>query len=88
VPNSPPPAFASSTSRPWPRLARAVDEGDLPAGTDPVALARFLHVVQEGQAVHAAAGVSREQLEHSAAIALQAVPSAGRSGPASLAGSP
>ena len=70
------------------RLARAVDEGDLPAGTDPVALARFLHVVQEGQAVHAAAGVSREQLEQSAAIALQAVPSAGPRGPRRRDGRP
>ncbi|HEX8496159.1 MAG TPA: TetR/AcrR family transcriptional regulator [Actinomycetales bacterium] len=58
------------------RLARAVDEGDLPAGTDPAALARFVHVVQEGQAVHAAAGVGRELLEQSAALALQVVPTA------------
>ena len=56
------------------RFARAVAEGDLPTGTNPAALARFLHVVQEGQAVHAAAGVSRDLLEESAEFALQAIP--------------
>jgi AcrR family transcriptional regulator len=55
------------------RLSRAVDEGDLPAGTDPVVLARFLSVVQEGQAVHAAAGVGRAELEQSAELALRVV---------------
>jgi AcrR family transcriptional regulator len=56
------------------RFARAVEEGDLPEGTDPAALARFLHVVQEGQAVHAAAGIGREMLEQSAEFALRAIP--------------
>lgn len=54
------------------RLARAVDEGDLPATADPAALARFVMVFAEGQAVHAAAGVQREQLREAAAIALTA----------------
>ncbi|WP_112677331.1 TetR/AcrR family transcriptional regulator [Micromonospora saelicesensis] len=52
------------------RLARAVAEGDLPAHADPVALARFVMIVTEGQAVHAAAGVSREDLRQAAEIAL------------------
>ncbi|MEU1750969.1 TetR/AcrR family transcriptional regulator [Micromonospora arida] len=52
------------------RLARAVAEGDLPAHADPVALARFVMIVTEGQAVHAAAGVSREDLRQAAKIAL------------------
>ena len=56
------------------RFTRAVEEGDLPRGTNPAALARFLHVVQEGQAVHAAAGVDRDLLEQSAELALHAVP--------------
>ena len=56
------------------RFARAVESGDLPEGTDPAALARYLHVVQEGQAVHAAAGVSRDLLEQSAELALHVVP--------------
>lgn len=54
------------------RFARAVDEGDLPPAVDPTALARFLSVVTEGHAVHAAAGVGRSQLEQSAEIALRA----------------
>ena len=56
------------------RFARAVEEGDLPAGTDPATLARFLHVVLEGQAVHAAAGLGRAMLEESAEFALRAFP--------------
>nr|BFE55476.1 TetR/AcrR family transcriptional regulator [Dactylosporangium thailandense] len=56
------------------RLARAVDEGDLPPGTDPVALARFVMVVSEGNAVHAAAGVSRDALHATIDIALTAIP--------------
>ncbi|MFI6273363.1 TetR/AcrR family transcriptional regulator [Micromonospora zamorensis] len=52
------------------RFARAVAEGDLPAHADPVALARFVMIVSEGQAVHAAAGVSREDLRQAAEIAL------------------
>ena len=56
------------------RFARALEEGDLPEGTDPAALARFLHVVQEGRAVHAAAGLGRDMLEQSAEFALRAIP--------------
>ncbi|WP_433536131.1 TetR/AcrR family transcriptional regulator [Micromonospora sp. CA-249363] len=52
------------------RFARAVSEGDLPAGADPAALARFVMSVTEGQAIHAAAGVPREQLRQTAEIAL------------------
>ncbi|WP_028937905.1 TetR/AcrR family transcriptional regulator [Pseudonocardia spinosispora] len=52
------------------RLARAVSDGDLPETADPVALARFVMTFSEGQAVHAAAGVPREQLLQSADIAL------------------
>ncbi|MEU7674381.1 TetR/AcrR family transcriptional regulator [Micromonospora taraxaci] len=52
------------------RLARAVDEGDLPADADPVALARFVMIVTEGHAIHAAAGVAREDLQQAAEIAL------------------
>ncbi|GAA4563965.1 TetR/AcrR family transcriptional regulator [Micromonospora coerulea] len=54
------------------RFARAVEEHDLPEGADPVALARFVSIVTEGQAVHAAAGVTRAQLEQAAEIALHA----------------
>jgi AcrR family transcriptional regulator len=53
------------------RFARAVDEGDLRADTNPAALARYVMVVSEGQAVHAAAGVGRADLEQSAEIAVR-----------------
>ena len=56
------------------RLARAVDEGDLPAGTDPAALARYVMTVSEGNAVHAAAGVDRAGLNATIDIALRAIP--------------
>ncbi|MEH0986027.1 TetR/AcrR family transcriptional regulator [Micromonospora sp. CPCC 205556] len=60
------------------RFVRAVEEGDLPEGSDPEALARFVMVVSEGHAIHAAAGVSRAQLEQSAEIALHAFTAAAR----------
>ncbi|MBK3626100.1 TetR/AcrR family transcriptional regulator [Streptomyces sp. MBT49] len=56
------------------RLARAVEEGDLPAGTDPDALARYVMVVSEGNAVHAAAGATRAALHAIVDIALRALP--------------
>ncbi|GAA4608192.1 AcrR family transcriptional regulator [Actinoplanes octamycinicus] len=56
------------------RLTRAAEEGDLPTGTDPAALARYVMVVSEGNAVHAAAGVPREALHATVDLALRAVP--------------
>jgi AcrR family transcriptional regulator len=58
------------------RLRRAVDEGDLPAGTDAVALARYVMVVSEGNAVHAAAGVDRASLHATVDVAMRAIPRA------------
>jgi AcrR family transcriptional regulator len=55
------------------RLSRAAEEGDLPAGMDSRALARFVMALSEGHAVHAAAGASREDLQASVDIALRAV---------------
>ena len=55
------------------RFRLAIEQNDLPADADPDALARFLMVVSEGHAVHAAAGVPREALLQSAAIAEQAL---------------
>ncbi|MFI5935784.1 TetR/AcrR family transcriptional regulator [Actinoplanes sp. NPDC051494] len=46
---------------------------DLPPGTDPAALARFLMMVTEGQAIHATAGVPREALLEAAEIALRSL---------------
>ncbi|GAA5026686.1 TetR/AcrR family transcriptional regulator [Streptomyces siamensis] len=59
------------------RLAEAVASGDLPADTDPVALARYVMVVSEGNAVHAAAGADRRALHAAVDIALRAVPASG-----------
>ncbi|XVU23849.1 TetR/AcrR family transcriptional regulator [Actinoplanes sp. CA-054009] len=56
------------------RLARAVEEGDLPRGTDPAALARYVMTVSEGNAVHAAAGVDRASLHATVDLAMGAVP--------------
>ncbi|MFC9285919.1 hypothetical protein [Streptomyces sp. NPDC057052] len=56
------------------RLTRAVGEGDLPADTDPRALARYVMVVSEGNAVHAAGGADREALHATVDVALRAVP--------------
>ena len=55
------------------RLSRAAAEGDLPAGVDATALARFVMTLSEGHAVHAAAGASRADLQASVDIALRAV---------------
>src|SRR4051812_48159704 len=56
------------------RLERAVQEGDLPPGADPAALARFVAVVVHGMAVHAAGGAGRGELSEVAEVALRAWP--------------
>ncbi|BBH71696.1 TetR family transcriptional regulator [Actinoplanes sp. OR16] len=53
------------------RLSRATE---LPPEVDPVALARYVMVVSEGNAVHAAAGASRAALHATVDIALRALP--------------
>jgi len=50
--------------------AVAVADGDLPADADTAGLARFVMMVAEGNAVHAAAGVGSEQLLAATEIAL------------------
>ena len=55
------------------RLSRAAAEGDLPDGVDPRALARFVMVLSEGHAVHAAAGAGRADLHASVDIAMRAL---------------
>lgn len=45
------------------RMARARDEGDLPAHIDPEAITNYLYAVLQGMAVQAGAGASREDLE-------------------------
>lgn len=45
------------------RFERAVNEGDLPAGTDVDGLTSFLYAILQGMAVQAGAGATRAQLE-------------------------
>lgn len=56
------------------RLKRAKDEGELPATTDPVDLARFYMAVMHGMSVQAAGGANRSALEGVAETALRAWP--------------
>lgn len=55
------------------RFARAVDGGDLPAGTDCDGLARYLTAVSQGISVQACGGASREDLHRLADQALDLV---------------
>jgi AcrR family transcriptional regulator len=59
------------------RLKRAKEEGELPSGADPAALARFISTVMQGMAVQAAGGASRKDLEAVAATAMAAWPAKG-----------
>lgn len=56
------------------RIEQARKEGELPQGTDTVALARYFATVYQGTAVQAGGGTSREDLHRAIDIALQAWP--------------
>ena len=56
------------------RFQRARNEGDLPAETDPAALAGFISAVIHGMAVQAAGGAKRKELKRVAETALRAWP--------------
>lgn len=58
------------------RLARAVEEGDLPASTDPKTLAEYLIIVVNGLSARARDGVSRRELQAVAANVMAAWPRA------------
>ncbi|AXK36861.1 TetR/AcrR family transcriptional regulator [Streptomyces armeniacus] len=53
------------------RFQRAVDEGELPAGTDPGVLARYVTSLAFGIAVQAASGVPQDELRKMADAALR-----------------
>ena len=53
------------------RFRRAVDDGDLPPGTDPRLLARCLTTFAYGIAVQAASGVDRDELQEMADATLR-----------------
>jgi AcrR family transcriptional regulator len=56
------------------RLKRGLRDGDLPAGTDTGAMARYLSTVSQGISVQASGGASRRQLLAVAELALAAIP--------------
>ncbi|MEU3544297.1 TetR/AcrR family transcriptional regulator [Streptomyces paromomycinus] len=58
------------------RFRLAVAEGDLPPGTDPGLLARYIMTVANGIAVQAAGGATRDDLQQVADMALRAWPPA------------
>jgi AcrR family transcriptional regulator len=57
------------------RFERAVQDGDLPAGTDCATLARYTATVLSGLAVQSASGATEKELRRVSALALQALPS-------------
>ncbi len=56
------------------RFERAVAEGDLPPGSDPADLARYVTTVLHGMSVQAAGGAGRDDLLKVAAMAMRAWP--------------
>ena len=57
------------------RFERAVQEGDLPEGTDGATLARYIATVLNGLAVQAATGATQKELRLVTVLAMQAWPS-------------
>jgi len=57
------------------RFERAVQDGDLPAGTDCATLARYTATVLNGLAVQSASGATAKELRLVSALAMQAWPS-------------
>ncbi|WP_432840132.1 TetR/AcrR family transcriptional regulator [Dactylosporangium sp. CA-092794] len=53
------------------RFRRALDEGDLPPGSDPETLARYIMALANGIAVQAAGGTGRDELQQVADLALR-----------------
>jgi AcrR family transcriptional regulator len=56
------------------RFERAVQEGDLPKGTDCATLARYIATVLNGLAVQAASGATQKELRLVSALAMRAWP--------------
>ena len=57
------------------RFERAVEDGDLPKGTDCATLARYIATVLNGLAVQVASGTTEKELRLVAALAMRAWPS-------------
>jgi AcrR family transcriptional regulator len=65
---------ASGTDQVQARFERARRDGDLPAGTDTLALTQFVVSVMNGMAIQASTGASRETLMHVIHLAMKAWP--------------
>ncbi|AHV96365.1 TetR/AcrR family transcriptional regulator [Paenibacillus sabinae] len=57
------------------RFEQAKSVGDLPAGSNPAALARYIMTVTEGMSIRAADGSTRDELQDVIDLAMQAWPS-------------
>ncbi|QWU17598.1 transcriptional regulator, TetR family [Paenibacillus sophorae] len=57
------------------RFEEAKSAGDLPAGSDPAALARYIMTITEGMSIRAADGSTRDELQDVIDITMQAWPS-------------
>jgi len=68
-------ARRAAVERAWrERFARAVAEGDLPAGTKPAALAKYVATFQQGLAVQLASGADPRDLLRAIDVAMRAWP--------------
>ncbi len=56
------------------RMQRAKEEGDLPGDINPKDFARYLSVVMNGLAVHAANGATRAEIRRAVKLAVRAMP--------------
>jgi hypothetical protein len=56
------------------RFEQAAAEDDLPPGTDPADLARYVTTIVHGMAIQAAGGASHEQLRRVAGMVLRSWP--------------
>lgn len=56
------------------RFVRAKKEGDIPADSDPTALAQYVSAVTQGMSVQASGGATRRELRAIAEVAIQACP--------------
>lgn len=65
----------AAVERAWrERFARAVEEGDLPTGTKPTALAKYVATFQQGLAVQLASGADSRELLRAIDVAMRAWP--------------
>lgn len=67
------------------RLVRAIDEGELPASTDALALAKFYAAVIQGMSIQARDGATTDELTQVAELAMAAWPAGAAPAPSASA---